>query len=276
VPVSRIVLAVLLLLPAPVACARAATLEEVSLLRVGYDDATIERADGTRYRLDLRGCHADLRPFAGRSALLWCPVPGPSVDSRLLVPDFDLNCAVVDVDTLERARQPRGRSEAPEQGLLAMRQALELLGWDCGPPGGGWGRDAGIAFLRFRQSKQLDATDQGTRRAITSLALDVLRGRQPSGTGLRLSRIISVQLDELARWLSPAGPGGTACTESAWIRSVSGDGALVSLSDGTGWRPLRDGAERTARWAAGEQVTVCAGRMIYWPSGEMIGVGAVN
>ncbi len=253
--------------------ARAATLEEVTLVRTGYDDALIERLSGERFRLDLRGCNADLRGYGGRTALLWCPVPGPTTNSRLLVPEFDLDCAIWRVDTLEAARHPRGAAVMPEQGLLAMREALERLGHDCGPAGTGWGRDAGQAFLRFRESKRLDATELGTRRAITALALDVLRGRQATGTGLRLSRLISEQIDDLTRWLAPGGQGRAACAEPAWIRTFGGDGAVVTLSDGTAWRLAANAA---SRWSDGEKATVCTGHLIYWPTGEMIRVSAAQ
>jgi hypothetical protein len=275
-PVPSLLALVALALCAPrPAPAAPATLEEVTLGRTGYDDALIERASGERYRLDLRGCNADLRGYGGRTALLWCPVPGPTVESRLLVPDFDLDCAVWKVDTLELSRHPRAAQARPEEGLTAMRQALEMIGYDCGPPGTGWGRDAAVAFLRFRESKRLDATEQGMRRAITSLALDVLRGRQATGTGLRLSRILSLQIDALTRWLLAGGQGRAGCTEPAWIRSTGADGRLIALSDGTTWR-VTTASDDAPRWTSGEQVTVCVGRMIYWPTGEMVRVHAAE
>jgi hypothetical protein len=263
-------LALPLLATSPAVPAGSATLGEITLLRTGYDDAAIELATGERFRLGLRGCQSDLRGYGGRTSLLWCPTAELSAGCRLLLPEFDLDCAIQAVDTLPRAKNARPAIVPPEQGLVAMRQALELLGYDCGPPGSGWGLEAALAFLRFREAKRLDAGEQGTRRAITSLALDVMGGRQASGTGLRLSRIIALQLDALARWLSASGPGGTGCQQPAWIRAVTRNGVLVALSDGTTWQLPVEVAGPASRWNAGEQVTVCAGRMVYWPSGEMV------
>jgi hypothetical protein len=187
-----------------------ALVQEVVVTHAGTDDAVVELASGERLWLDLRQDCLLLRGRTGWTVLLWSPDPEVSTRSLLLLPEWDATCPIWQVDTL-----PAGKSakrippEVPTEGLLAMRQALELLGYDCGPPAeAGWNPEAGLAFLRFRESKRLETSPQGLRRAVTSLALDVMRGRQASGTSQRLARIISDQLDALVSHLSSPGSAG--------------------------------------------------------------------
>ena len=123
---------VLLSLSAPAA---RSGVEEVVLQRAGQDDAVIQRGSGERWRLDLRqGCRLDLRGYVGRTVLLWSPGPRLSTESRLLLPELDLSCPVWGLDSLARGRHPAAAPPEPTEALQALRQALELLGYDCGPP----------------------------------------------------------------------------------------------------------------------------------------------
>ena len=246
-----------------------AWLEQVLVVRAGEYDAVIERATGERFRLDLHEDCLALRGHGGSSVLLWSPEPGISSRSLLLVPEWDLSCPVWQVDTLERARSASRVPAVPTEGLRAMRQALELLGLDCGPPGRDWTPDVAQAFLRFREGKHLDATGQGLRRTVTSLALDVMRGRQATGTSQRLARVISDQLDPLVGYLMGAGGGGATCSTPTWVRAVAEQGALVTLADGTRWQPAATARPWVARWQNDDDLLVCSARLVNARTGEM-------
>ncbi len=268
------VLTALALLACIAGPASAGSLEEVILSGSGYDDVVAERASGERLRLDVRGCSEDMRGLVGRAALLWSPGAELAPESRLLIPEFNLSCRILRVDTLESARAARPALPAPEDGLRAARQALELLGYDCGRPGSEWSPEADQAFQRFRRSKGLDAGDQGLRRTVTALAMESVRGRQASGTGMRLARILTDQRDALARWLArPGSGGGAGCGETAWIRTV--EGPDLTLSDRSRWEAVPAGRSVAATWSPGDAVTVCSGRMIHWPTGAMVTVSAL-
>jgi len=248
-----------------------AEVEEVLVTHAGLDDAVIERASGERWWLDLRQeCRLQLQGHVDRRVLIWTPTPAFTTEARLLIPELDLTCRIYGLDSLARAKRPRSAQAEPVEGLKAMRQSLELLGYDCGPPSEpGWSAETGRAFLRFRESKRLDASTQGLRRAVTALALDGMRGRQPSGTSLKLARVISDHLDPLVSWLSRPGATGAQCTAPTWIRQVAADGSLVTLGDGTRWQPLAEQRAVAGRWQAGDDVIVCSGRLVNARSGEM-------
>jgi hypothetical protein len=246
-----------------------AWVEEVLVTHAGTDDAVVERASGERLWLDV---HQDCLPLRGRvgwTILIWSAEPAVSTQSRLLVPDLDLSCPIWQVDTLARAKPLKSAQSAPTEGLLAMRQSLELLGLDCGPPGQAWSPDVAQAFLRFREGKRLDASPQGLRRAVTSLALDVMRGRQATGTSQRLARIISDQLDPLVAFLLLPGDSGARCGAPTWVRSIAEQGALVTLADGTRWQPAATLRALVTRWQDGDEVVVCTGRLVNARTGEL-------
>jgi hypothetical protein len=264
--VPGLVLSLLALAPPP---ARA-VVEEVLVTQAGTDDAVVDRAGGERLWLDLHQDCLALRGRVGWTALLWSPDSNVTTRSLLLLPEWDASCPIWQVDTLPPAKPARPAPEVPLEGLRAMRQALEWLGYDCGPPAQpGWTPEAGLAFLRFREGKRLDASPQGMRRAVTSLALDVMRGRQVTGTSQRLARIISDQLDPLVAHLSGPGSAGARCGLPTWIRQVAENGALVTLGDGTRWQPAAELRAQVARWQEGDDVVTCSGRLINARSGEM-------
>ncbi len=260
----------LLALLAAAPAARAAV-EEVRVTEVSTDAVVIERLSGERWRLGLgQETHPDQRNFPDRTVLLWTPSAALSTEARLLAPDIDFVCAVTRLDSLGPAKSSRLEAVEPVEGLRAMRQALELIGYDCGPPSETpWTLEAGQAFLRFRESRRLDASTHGIRRAVTSLALDVMKGRQTTGTGLRLARIISDYLDPLVAWLSRPGAAGARCAAATWIRQVADDGSLVTLGDATHWQPLAEARAVVMRWQASDDVTVCSRRLVNWRTGEM-------
>ena len=265
--VTGLILSLLALAPAP---ARA-LVQEVVVTHAGTDDAVVDLASGERLWLDLRQNCLVLRGRAGWTVLLWSPDPFVSTRSLLLLPEWDASCPVWQVDTLSPAKSAKQiPPEVPTDGLRAMRQSLELLGYDCGPPAeAGWNPEAGLAFLRFRESKRLETSPQGLRRAVTSLALDVMRGRQASGTSQRLARIISDQLDALVSYLSRPGSAGARCGATTWLRSVADEGALVTLADGTHWQPAAGQRALVARWQDGDDLVVCSGRLVNARTGEM-------
>lgn len=248
-----------------------ALVQEVLVTHAGTDDAVVDLPSGERLWLDLRQDCFELRGRTGWTVLLWSPDPFVSTRSLLLLPEWDATCPVWQVDTLSAGKSAkRIPPDAPIEGLRAMRQALELLGYDCGPPAeAGWNPEAGLAFLRFREGKRLETSPQGLRRAVTSLALDVMRGRQPTGTSQRLARIISDQLDALVSFLSRPGSAGPRCGAPAWLRSVAEAGALVTLADGTRWQPAAESRARVARWQDGDELVVCSGRLVNTRTGEM-------
>jgi hypothetical protein len=258
--------AALVLLATP---ALASQIEEVRITHAGLDDAVVERPSGERWWLDVRQTCFPLRSYVGRTVLAWAPSLLFRGETRLLLPELGTTCPVWSADSLGGGGRPLAPPE-PVEGLRAMREALELLGYDCGPPGREWTPEAGQAFTKFRETKRLDSSLHGLRRAVTSLALDTMRGRQTTGTALRLSRIMSDHLDPLVERLSRPGPGNSKCSLPTWIRRVAEDGSLVRLADDTSWVPARKSWPVVAGWQASDDVFVCSSRLVNWRTGEMV------
>jgi len=271
-PITGLVLALL----AAAATTAHALVEEVLLTHAGTDDAMIERASGERWWLDVRQDCFGIREFLGRTLLVWSPTGAITTRSRLLIPERDLSCPIWQADTLSRAARPRYAQDPPGAGIRALRQSLEMLGYDCGPPSPGWTPQAALAFQRFRETRRLDTSPQGLRRAVASLALDVMRGRQVTGTALRLSRTLSEHSDLLVGYLSRAGSGTSACGEPTFVRDVAPDGALVTLGDGTRWHPVAEAGPVVARWQSGDQALACSGRLVNGRTGEMVRAMRLN
>jgi hypothetical protein len=129
--VPGFILSVLVLAPPRPACA---LVQEVVVTHAGTDDAVVDLASGERLWLDLRQDCLVLRGRAGWTVLLWSPDSYVSTRSLLLLPEWDVSCPIWQVDTLPPAKPASTALEAPTEGLRAMRQSLELLGYNCGTP----------------------------------------------------------------------------------------------------------------------------------------------
>ena len=248
-----------------------AEVEEVMLIRASEDDAVIERANGDRYRLDLRQSCPVAQGLTGRKVLLYSAHPFRGGEARLLVPQFDQDCRVLRADSIGHVK-PAAAPVSPDAGLRAVREALELLGYNCGARAPVWGTDAAQALLRYRESRKLDSSANGLRRTLTALALDVMGGRQATGTGLRVSRAITDHAPEVTDFLSGAdgGAGAATCSEPTWVRARAEDGARITLADGTVWEPAADKRERVAAWPSSDDVLACSGRLVNVRTGEMV------
>lgn len=255
-----------------VACALAwgahahAAIERVVIHNGGKEDAVIERADGGRWRLDLRQSCQPMLGVSGRQALLFTSdgVLGPG--ARLLMPELDLDCPVFAADSIGHVKR-RPAPEAPDDGLHAVRAALEQLGHPCGPLEPNWNDDAAQAFVWFREAHHLDSTPTGVHRALLALAIEVLGGRQPTGTALQLSQAIDDQIDVLTTWLTRA---TDVCGAETFVRSVDEPHTAVKLGDGTVWQ--LDAAEfhDVAGWPPNDVVLACSGRLVDTRTGAMV------
>lgn len=254
-----------------------AALEEVLVLRTTDDSAVIERANGDRYRLAMRPQCPLLPSFVNRMVLLYSPQKFTGAEARVLIPEFDADCHVARLDSIGHAT-PRRAVQTPDRGLVAVREGLERLGYDCGPHDPPWGSDATQALLRYRESRRLENSAIGIRKAMTALAIDVLSGRQATGSGLRLSTAITDHATEVADYLSGAsgGPGTTGCGEKTWMRARSDDGGRVTLGDGTIWQLPARQPDALAGWSNDDDVRVCAARLVNIRTGAMVPVARLR
>ena len=244
-----------------------AGVERVWVARGSQDEITVQRGNGDLWRLGLdRQCPA-LSGYASRLVLIHFAASFPGPAPRILVPELDLECRATRADSVGHRRPPAAR-EKPEAGLAAMRAALEGLGFNCGPlDERGWTADAAQAFTRYRESRRLEASPWGLKRAITALAIDAIGGRSPSASGLRRSQTISESVDEILDYL--VNGGSAECGEPTSVRGAAPDGSYFTLVDGTVWdvEIRRRGA--VAAWLASDGVMACSGRLVNLRTGEM-------
>ena len=185
----------------------------------------------------------------------------------MVVPELDLECVATRADSVGHRAPPAPRA-APERGLLAMREALEGMGYNCGPLSErGWTPDAARAFARYRESRRLDTSAQGMKRAVTALAIDALGGKSPSASGQRRSQAIADESDEIVDWLLHG--GATACDEPTFVRGVAADSSYFTLLDGSVWNVETPRRGAVAGWLAGDAVMACGGRLVNVRTGEM-------
>jgi hypothetical protein len=208
-----------------------AAVEPVWVARATLDDITVQRMNGDLWRLGLNRQCPSLSGYSRRFVLIHFAVSFPGPGPRILVPELDLACRATRADSVGR-RAPPAPIEAPERGLTAMREVLEGLGYDCGPPADrGWTADAAQAFSRYRETRRQDASAQGLRRTVTALAIDALGGRTPNATGLRRSQAISQEADEIVDFL--VNGGSAECGEPTFVRAVAADSSYFTFGDGT-------------------------------------------
>ncbi|HET7224406.1 MAG TPA: hypothetical protein VFK69_01735 [Candidatus Eisenbacteria bacterium] len=263
---GRVLLPILALLPSLAAAPAAAVVEHVVIRSGGKDDAVIERANGDRYRLDLRqSCQAVLG-LSGRQALVWSQDGALGPGTRLLIPELDTDCPVFGADSIGHVK-PRREPQAPLEALSAVRAALERLGRPVGVIDPVWNDDVAESFRDFREAHQLDTTPQGVHRALLALAIEVMQGRQATGTGMKISQAIDDDIDVLTDWLTR---GGNVCADETFVRAKSDDKKAVQLGDGTVWQLDQDSYAGVAAWGADDGVLACTGRLVNTHTGAMV------
>jgi hypothetical protein len=245
-----------------------AGVERVWVTRGNEDEVTVQRANGDLWRLGLdRQCPL-LSAVSSRVLLIQFSVSFPGPEPRILVPELDLACRVTRADSIGHRAPPAPR-ETPERGLAAMRETLEGLGYNCGPLAlHGWTPEAAQAFSRYRESRRLDASAQGMKRAVTALAIDALGGgRSLSASGQRRSQAIAGESDEIVAYLMRG--GSAECDEPTFVRSVAADSAYFTLVDGSVWDVELRLRGPVAGWLASDAVMACGGRLVNLRTGEM-------
>jgi len=249
------------------AVAARAAVESVLVKRCTDEYAVVQRPNGDLWRLVLASRCLSLRGYAGRLVLMQSRIGFPGPEPQILLPELDLACSVFRADSVGHAAPPPARSW-PHAGLGAMREALEAMGYNCGPlEERGWTADAAQAFTRYRESRRLDDSPHGLRRAVTALAIDALGGRRPSGSGLRRSQAIAAESEEIVDFLVSG--GSAECSEPTFVREVAADSSYITLLDGTVWdvAPARRGP--VLGWHRSDGVIVCRGRLVNLHTGEM-------
>jgi hypothetical protein len=149
-----------------------------------------------------------------------------------------------------------------------MRETLEGLGFNCGPLAvHGWTPAAAQAFTRYRESRRLDASSLGLKRAVMALAIDALGGRSLTASGQRRSRVIADESDEIVAYLVRG--GSAECEEPTFVRGVAADSSYFTLLDGTVWEVEIRLRGPVAGWLASDGVMACGGRLVNLRTGEM-------
>lgn len=244
-----------------------AGVERVWVTRGNQDELTVQRANGDLWRLGLDHQCPLLSGYSSRLLLVQFSVSFPGSEPRILVPELDLVCRATRADSIGHRAPPVPR-ETPERGLAAMRETLEALGYNCGPLAvHGWTSEAAQAFSRYRESRRLDASAQGLKRAVVALAIDALGGHSLTASRQRRSQAIADESDEIVAYLVRG--GSMECDEPTFVRGVAADSSYFMLGDGSVWdvAPVRRGP--VAGWLASDGVMVCGGRLVNLRTGEL-------
>lgn len=260
---SRAITAALAVL---LACPARAAVERVWITRGSQDEITVQRANGDLWRLGLNPECPGVYGYSNR-ILIHYAVTFPGSEPRILVPELDLACLATRADSVGHRAPPRPK-QTPERGLTAMRETLEGLGYDCGPLAvRGWTPDAARAFTRYRESRRLDASQPGLKRAVLALAIDALGGRSPNASGQRRSQAIAEESAEIVDFMIHG--GSAECEEPTFVRGVAADSSYFTLVDGSVWNVEARLRGAVATWLSGDGVMACGGRLVNLRTGQM-------
>jgi hypothetical protein len=131
--------------------------------------------------------------------------------------------------------------------------------------------DKTLAAVRSFQQKN-NLVPIGTLSAQTYLALAtaVYQARPNDPQALQLAMNL-LRFAEGGR-REQGGSGSSGCEDGHWISSVSSDGEIVTLEDGSVWQV--DSIDRidTALWLPTEDVVICGNTMINTDNGERASV----
>lgn len=254
-----------------------AGVEKVLVLKVMDDTAIIRRANGESYLIEKGvGC-LSLWRHEGKRVLIKSPNLFLGVGSSLIIPGRDQECRIWDSDQIEgdsglfprtgpRSKLGTAKSITQKDYIVALQKALKIVGYDPGPPNGTIGKKTTEAFGAFRKKKNLGVSDPSLRLALMWLAADV-QAKRPNDPEAR--KIATTLLG-----VNSIGPASSQpqlrCEVGHWVSTVTSDGSIVKLEDGSIWEiDLLDRID-TMLWLVTEEVLVCGGRLINTDNGQSV------
>ncbi len=196
-----------------VAPASAAT-ESVRVAKVMDDKAIITRHNGESYLIEKGvGC-LSLWRYEGKMVLIVSPGLFLGVGSKLLIPELDQECRIWDSELLSHSPVPPANvrpvmpSPAPavptqpapahSNAVVIIQKGLRLVGYDPGPADGTLGRRTASALEKYSSSKGHPVTEDGLRKTLLALALDVVKKNPNSEEALQISLGLIALLSESA------------------------------------------------------------------------------
>lgn len=245
-----------------------ASVERVRVTKATDDQAIITRANGESYLIEKgTGC-LSLWRYEGKVVLINSPGLFLGVGSSLLIPEFDQQCRIWNSESLGAAAAPQRlgpqhqvTSDSQAGGVLLIQRALALLGYDPGPADGVLGAKTLSAFTKYRDLKGLPATEEGLAAALVSLPVDLMAKHPENLEALQLASALSSALLQGVSTVQTTGPMG-GCLDGHWINSVTSNGEMVILEDGSVWQVNVLDTIRTMLWLPVSRVTICGDRMI--------------
>lgn len=260
----------------PVLCG-ATGVERVVVTKAMDDQAIITRSNGESFLIEKGiGC-LSLWRYEGKEVLINSPGFFLGVGSSLLIPELDQQCRIWNSKFLgagsapTRSRStptPRAPSTRQEASLIqSIQRALALLGYDPGPSDGVVGAKTLTAFARYRDSKGLPATEQGLALALASLPGDLIAKQPSNPEAFRVANTLSSALMHGTSTGQASSPTDR-CSEGHWINSVTADGGVVVLEDGSVWQVNTLDTIRTMLWLPVSRVMICGDSMINNSNGQ--------
>lgn len=150
-----------------------------------------------------------------------------------------------------------------------------LAGYDPGPADGTLNPQTAAALDKYRASKGHLLNEDGLRKTLSSLAVDVAAAHPNDKAALQ------VAVDLITVVSTPATGSGTVapavpqprssdCEDGHWVQSVSSGGEIVKLEDGSLWEISAIDRIDTTLWLVTEEITVCGDRLINTDTGDAV------
>jgi len=270
-----------------------AATESVRVTKAMDDRAIITRRNGESYLVEKGvGC-LSLWRYEGKTVLIVSPGPFLGVGSKLLIPELDQECRIWDSKLLStgssdplpnvRSAMPSPEPAVPTQpaptdanAVVLLQKGLRLVGYDPGPADGPIGAHTASALARYSSSKGYPVTEDGLRKTLMALALDVVTKNPNSEDAVQVSLGLVALLSEPSTGagsprVAPQAPSRSDCEAGHWIVTVSSGGEIVKLEDGSTWEISAIDRIDTMLWLVTEEITICGGRLINTDTGDAVG-----
>jgi hypothetical protein len=156
-----------------------------------------------------------------------------------------------------------------------IQKALHFVGYDPGPADGKMSPQTVSALEKYMASKGYAINEDGLRKTLMALAVDVASKNANSEDALLVSLGLIKQLSEPAAKpkssrVVPQTNSRSNCEDGHWIASVSSGGEIVKLEDGSIWEISAIDRIDTTLWLITEEVTICGGRLINTDTGDAV------
>ncbi len=247
-----------------------AATEIVTVVKVMQNDdkGIVQRRNGERWMIEKGTGAISFWRYEGKTVLIDSPGTFCGAGSRVILPDEGQEARIWNAELLS-SDVPRAAVEEPQanstETVKAIARALVLLGYFDPNATNVEKKDPVKALGKLQAEHKVSETGRIGPRTLVKLSELLLREKGGDAESLALASVLLGAAKGLDK---PAAPAGRL--EETWIVSVSSDGSIVKLADGSVYEVDAVGQVKTMLWLPTQRVVRQADGLLNLQKGQKV------